>query len=188
MGLFVRNCKLYLVFIFWRWLPCLWNPDSRLCPYLLHGPGFQSTADNQVSHVLSIIPKIRVLEAAQIIQLLKEAGRRFVGYYNKRHTKQYFHSLPVLCLLDIASPLFHTECPQGPDILVVLMSVMGAILLVGLVALLIWKLLITIHDRREFAKFEEERSKAKWDTVSKAMFRNFHWCSEENSFLFSPSW
>lgn len=47
----------------------------------------------------------------------------------------------------------------------VLMSVMGAILLVGLVALLIWKLLITIHDRREFAKFEEERAKAKWDTV-----------------------
>lgn len=41
----------------------------------------------------------------------------------------------------------------------------GAILLLGLIGLLIWKLLITIHDRREFAKFEEERAKAKWDTV-----------------------
>lgn len=57
------------------------------------------------------------------------------------------------------------ECPQGPDILVVLMAVAGAILLLGLVGLLIWKLLVTIHDRREFAKFEEERAKAKWDTV-----------------------
>lgn len=38
----------------------------------------------------------------------------------------------------------------------------------GLAALLIWKLLITIHDRREFAKFEEERARAKWDTVSGA--------------------
>ncbi|XP_073438439.1 integrin beta-3 [Dendrobates tinctorius] len=63
------------------------------------------------------------------------------------------------------------ECPQGPDILVVLMSVMGAILLVGLVALLIWKLLITIHDRREFAKFEEERSKAKWDTAHNPLYK-----------------
>lgn len=58
-----------------------------------------------------------------------------------------------------------TECPEGPDILVVLLAVAGAILLLGLVGLLIWKLLITIHDRREFAKFEEERAKAKWDTV-----------------------
>ncbi|XP_072270695.1 integrin beta-3 [Pyxicephalus adspersus] len=63
------------------------------------------------------------------------------------------------------------ECPQGPDILVVLMSVMGAILLVGLVALLIWKLLITIHDRREFAKFEEERAKAKWDTAHNPLYK-----------------
>lgn len=61
--------------------------------------------------------------------------------------------------------LFCSECPEGPDILVVLLAVAGAILLLGLVALLIWKLLITIHDRREFAKFEEERAKAKWDTV-----------------------
>ncbi|KAG8447023.1 hypothetical protein GDO86_014464 [Hymenochirus boettgeri] len=63
------------------------------------------------------------------------------------------------------------ECPQGPDILVVLMSVMGAILLIGLVALFIWKLLITIHDRREFAKFEEERAKAKWDTAHNPLYK-----------------
>uniref|UniRef100_A0AAQ5XBK6 Integrin beta n=1 Tax=Amphiprion ocellaris TaxID=80972 RepID=A0AAQ5XBK6_AMPOC len=62
------------------------------------------------------------------------------------------------------------ECPEGPDILVVLLAVAGAILLLGLIGLLIWKLLITIHDRREFAKFEEERAKAKWDTVR----NNYH--------------
>lgn len=70
----------------------------------------------------------------------------------------YIHNLSALCSL-------LTECPKGPDILVVLLSVMGAILLIGLATLLIWKLLITIHDRKEFAKFEEERARAKWDTV-----------------------
>lgn len=49
----------------------------------------------------------------------------------------------------------------------VLLAVAGAILLLGLIGLLIWKLLVTIHDRREFVKFEEERAKAKWDTVRK---------------------
>lgn len=59
-----------------------------------------------------------------------------------------------------------TECPKGPDVLVVVLSVVGAILLLGLVALLLWKLLISLHDRREFAKFEEEKAKAKWEAVS----------------------
>ncbi|XP_037545190.1 integrin beta-3 [Nematolebias whitei] len=62
------------------------------------------------------------------------------------------------------------ECPEGPNILVVLLAVAGAILLLGLVGLLIWKLLITIHDRREFAKFEEERAKAKWDTANNPLY------------------
>lgn len=63
------------------------------------------------------------------------------------------------------------ECPKGPDILVVLLSVMGAILLIGLAALLIWKLLITIHDRREFARFEEEKARAKWDTGNNPLYK-----------------
>uniref|UniRef100_A0A8C1Z308 Integrin beta n=1 Tax=Cyprinus carpio TaxID=7962 RepID=A0A8C1Z308_CYPCA len=64
----------------------------------------------------------------------------------------------------ILSLVKEPDCPKGPDILVVLLSVAGAILFLGLAALLIWKLLITIHDRREFAKFEEERARAKWET------------------------
>ncbi|KAF7657756.1 hypothetical protein LDENG_00022280 [Lucifuga dentata] len=63
------------------------------------------------------------------------------------------------------------DCPKGPDILVVLLAVAGAILLLGLVALLIWKLLVTIHDRREYARFEEERAKAKWDTANNPLYK-----------------
>ncbi|KFV62965.1 Integrin beta-3, partial [Dryobates pubescens] len=63
----------------------------------------------------------------------------------------------------VLSVIEEPECPKGPDVLVVLLSVTGAILLIGLAALLIWKLLITIHDRREFARFEEEKARAKWD-------------------------
>lgn len=62
-------------------------------------------------------------------------------------------------------------CPEGADVLVVSLAVAGAILLLGLIGLLIWKLLITIHDRREFAKFEEERAKAKWDTAHNPLYK-----------------
>uniref|UniRef100_A0AAR2KPP2 Integrin beta n=1 Tax=Pygocentrus nattereri TaxID=42514 RepID=A0AAR2KPP2_PYGNA len=74
----------------------------------------------------------------------------------------------------VLSVVKEPDCPKGPDILVVLLSVAGAILFLGLAALLIWKLLVTIHDRREFAKFEEERAKAKWDTVSLAHHPHTH--------------
>ena len=58
------------------------------------------------------------------------------------------------------------ECPTGPDIIPIVAGVVAGIVLIGLALLLIWKLLMIIHDRREFAKFEKEKMNAKWDTVS----------------------
>lgn len=47
----------------------------------------------------------------------------------------------------------------------IMLGVSLAILLIGVVLLCIWKLLVSFHDRKEVAKFEAERSKAKWQTV-----------------------
>lgn len=58
------------------------------------------------------------------------------------------------------------ECPPKVYLLGIVLGVIAAIVLMGLAILLLWKLLTTIHDRREFAKFEKERMMAKWDTVS----------------------
>ena len=60
------------------------------------------------------------------------------------------------------------ECPAGPDIIPIVAGVVAGIVLIGLALLLIWKLLMIIHDRREFAKFEKEKMNAKWDTVSQS--------------------
>lgn len=60
------------------------------------------------------------------------------------------------------------DCPAGPDIIPIVAGVVAGIVLIGLALLLIWKLLMIIHDRREFAKFEKEKMNAKWDTVSAA--------------------
>ncbi|KAL6103187.1 itgb3 [Pungitius sinensis] len=81
---------------------------------------------------------------------------------------QYYEDGSGKSILDVVK---EPECPQGADILVVLLAVAGAILLLGLIGLLIWKLLVTIHDRREFVKFEEERAKAKWDTANNPLYK-----------------
>lgn len=58
-----------------------------------------------------------------------------------------------------------SDCGGGPDALTVLPVVVGSILLVGLVLLAVWKLVITIHDRREFAQFQSARSRARYEMV-----------------------
>lgn len=57
------------------------------------------------------------------------------------------------------------ECGGGPDALMVLLAVVGSILLVGVVLLAAWKLVITVHDRREFARFQSARSRARYEMV-----------------------
>lgn len=47
----------------------------------------------------------------------------------------------------------------------VIISIVGSIVLIGLATLLLWKCITTIQDRKEFARFEEERKMACWDSV-----------------------
>ncbi|XP_032222767.2 integrin beta-1-A isoform X2 [Nematostella vectensis] len=63
------------------------------------------------------------------------------------------------------------DCPEEAEALAVILGVVGGVLGVGLALLLIWKLLATIQDRREFAKFEKERQNAKWDTGENPIFK-----------------
>ncbi|XP_031560652.1 integrin beta-1-like isoform X2 [Actinia tenebrosa] len=62
-------------------------------------------------------------------------------------------------------------CPEEAGALAVILGVILGVLGVGLALLLIWKLLATIQDRREFAKFEKERQNAKWDTGENPIFK-----------------
>ncbi|XP_046391367.1 integrin beta-PS isoform X2 [Ischnura elegans] len=63
------------------------------------------------------------------------------------------------------------ECPPKVFILGIVLMVIAAIVAIGLVLLLLWKVLTTIHDRREFAKFEKERQMAKWDTGENPIYK-----------------
>ena len=60
-----------------------------------------------------------------------------------------------------------------PLIAGIVLGVIGAIVAIGLALILMWKVFTTIHDRREFARFEKERMMAKWDTVSSISINYF---------------
>ncbi|KPJ15040.1 Integrin beta-PS [Papilio machaon] len=62
-------------------------------------------------------------------------------------------------------------CPKKVSILGIVLGVIAAIVLVGLALLMLWKMVTTIHDRREFARFEKERMMAKWDTGENPIYK-----------------
>ncbi|ROT66183.1 integrin beta subunit [Penaeus vannamei] len=63
------------------------------------------------------------------------------------------------------------QCPEAAPVLGIVFGLVAAIVAIGLLTLLIWKLLTTIHDRREYAKFEDERRKAQWNTDGNPLYR-----------------
>ena len=63
------------------------------------------------------------------------------------------------------------NCPKDPDLIGIVLGVIGAIVGVGLVTIFMWKAFTTIHDRREFAKFEQERLNMKFSANSNPIFK-----------------
>lgn len=71
----------------------------------------------------------------------------------------------------VLKALQEPECASAPDALTVVLAVVGSILQVGIVLLAIWKLVITIHDRREFARFQSARSRARYEMASNPLYK-----------------
>ncbi|KAG8001295.1 Integrin beta-6, partial [Nibea albiflora] len=61
-------------------------------------------------------------------------------------------------------------CPEPPNIPMIILGVSLSVVCIGLILLAVWKVLVSVHDRKEVAKFEAERSKAKWQSVSHSLF------------------
>uniref|UniRef100_A0A0C9PS78 Integrin beta n=1 Tax=Fopius arisanus TaxID=64838 RepID=A0A0C9PS78_9HYME len=63
------------------------------------------------------------------------------------------------------------KCPEPVPVLGVAIGVVVATVLLGLLGLLLWKVLTTLHDRKEYAKFEKERSSAKWGRDENPLYK-----------------
>ncbi|POI35774.1 hypothetical protein CIB84_000472 [Bambusicola thoracicus] len=64
------------------------------------------------------------------------------------------------------------ECPEPPNVALIVGSTIAGVALIGLLLLLTWRLLTEIFDRREYRRFEKEKSKAKWNEADNPLFKS----------------
>ncbi|MGH0143234.1 UNVERIFIED_CONTAM: hypothetical protein FKN15_014043 [Acipenser sinensis] len=75
-----------------------------------------------------------------------------------------FHMSADEYRLTYVSNLKQADCPKPPNIPLIILGVSMSVLTIGIILLIIWKLYVSVHDRKEVAKFEAERANAKWQT------------------------
>ncbi|XP_010120113.1 PREDICTED: integrin beta-2, partial [Chlamydotis macqueenii] len=64
------------------------------------------------------------------------------------------------------------ECPEPPNVALIVGGTVAGVALIGLLLLLIWRLLTELFDRREYHRFEKEKSKAKWNDADNPLFKS----------------
>ncbi|XP_046846102.1 integrin beta-1-B-like [Xenia sp. Carnegie-2017] len=63
------------------------------------------------------------------------------------------------------------DCPEGPDVLTIVLAVIGGIVGIGIILLILWKLFTAMVDRREYQKFEQDRAKSKWHREKNPLYQ-----------------
>ncbi len=71
----------------------------------------------------------------------------------------------------VDSPDRRLRCPPPVDYFPLFFGMVGAIVCLGLLTLFLWKAFTTIHDRREFARFEQERQNVRFPSHSNPIFK-----------------
>lgn len=67
------------------------------------------------------------------------------------------------------------SCPltisSEPNVLAIVLGIIGGLLLATIVALLVWKLLVSTYDKFEYSKFEREQSKSNWNKAENPIYK-----------------
>ncbi|XP_069562891.1 integrin beta-1-like isoform X1 [Brachyistius frenatus] len=64
------------------------------------------------------------------------------------------------------------ECPAGPNVILITAALSGCVVTLGVASLLLWKLLTSIHDRREFARFQSELEQRRWNRRDNPIYKS----------------
>ncbi|CAB4024402.1 Hypothetical predicted protein, partial [Paramuricea clavata] len=108
---------------------------------------------------LSTLAKLQELQLPTTCQETDDEGCTY--YYSYQNIKNVTRVYAVE----------NKDCPEGPDVLLIVLAVIGGIVGIGIILLILWKLLTAMVDRREYQKFEQDRAKSKWHREKNPLYQ-----------------
>ncbi|NXY31862.1 ITB2 protein, partial [Pomatorhinus ruficollis] len=64
------------------------------------------------------------------------------------------------------------DCPEPPNVTLIVGGTIAGVFFIGVLILVIWRVLMELLDRREYRRFEKEKSKAKWNDADNPLFKS----------------
>uniref|UniRef100_A0A0K8VZT0 Integrin beta n=1 Tax=Bactrocera latifrons TaxID=174628 RepID=A0A0K8VZT0_BACLA len=110
-------------------------------------------------------PVDKVLEKSELV-----LGEKNCEFYDDDNCKYAFTFKENNGIYEVQAQK-ERECLAKVAMLKILFSVAGSILFIGLATLLLWKLITTIQDNREFRRFEKEQMKAQWNANGNPLYK-----------------
>lgn len=67
------------------------------------------------------------------------------------------------------------SCPKTfsskPDVLAIVLGIIGGLFLAAIVALLVWKFLVSAYDKYEYSRFLKDRGKSDWNKAENPIYK-----------------
>mgnify|MGYP002803633508 FL=1 len=112
-----------------------------------------------------MIIKLKGLSELQDLQLptiCQETDDEGCTYYYSYKQK---HNISNIYVVE------NKECPEGPDILLIVLAVVGGTAGIGLTIWNLWILRTAVVDIREWQRFQKDRARAKWIREQNPLYR-----------------
>lgn len=141
---------------------CLEFKDCVQCQVYKKGP----LSEEECARNCTFVPRV-----IDVVEANEEKDENLCAYYDEDDCRYaYVYTYDENGKVEVRAQQ-ELECPAQVHLMIVILGVISAIVLIGLALLLLWKLLTTIHDRREFARFEKERSMARWNAEGNPIYK-----------------
>lgn len=140
--------------------------DCVQCQMYKTGPLVKGEGENKCEKNCTLFVPIGV----EKVEVNEEIGEHLCSFFDEDDCRYQFIYTEKPDKLEVRAEQ-ERNCPAKVFMLGIVLAVIAAIVLFGLAILLLWKLFTTIHDRREFARFEKERMMAKWDTGENPIYK-----------------
>ncbi|XP_033127711.1 integrin beta-1-like [Anneissia japonica] len=139
--------------------PCITNKDCVQCKAF--GEGAKSAKECDLCpYEVEILTNLTIENKGERCVFKDQSDCSFVFTYKKNADGTYKLKVQE-----------DKVCSEPVDPLLIILGIVIGIIIVGLILLLVWRLLTYIHDKREFAKHEQERKNAKWGAAQNPIYK-----------------